>query len=142
MGIYLRNNIKKTLQRSQAHIMNDLTDSLGLAKADHWVTNATAPTIAVTTAGDGACALASTSTDVCGTLTFSDTWADGDTVVLTYATAYETAPLVFFFSCGEVGADGKFDIEVDTVASATTAFTLTESGTCVGVTQYLVIEAV
>ena len=67
---------------------------------------------------------------------------DGDTVVLTYATAYETAPLVFFFSCGEVGADGKFDIEVDTVASATTAFTLTASGTCVGVTQYLVIEAV
>ena len=141
MGLTTRGNIKNALRRSHGRYMDDLCDSMN-GKADHWVSNATAPTIAVTTAGDGACALASTSTDVCGTLTFSDTWADGDTVVLTYATAYETAPLVFFFSCGEVGADGKFDIEVDTVASATTAFTLTASGTCVGVTQYLVIEAV
>ena len=141
MGLTTRGNIKNALRRSHGRYMDDLCDSMN-GKADHWVSNATAPTIAVTTAGYGACALASTSTDVCGTLTFSDTWADGDTVVLTYATAYETAPLVFFFSCGEVGADGKFDIEVDTVASATTAFTLTASGTCVGVTQYLVIEAV
>ena len=141
MGLTTRGNIKNALRRSHGRYMDDLCDSMN-GKADHWVSNATAPTIAVTTAGDGACALASTSTDVCGILTFSDTWADGDTVVLTYATAYETAPLVFFFSCGEVGADGKFDIEVDTVASATTAFTLTASGTCVGVTQYLVIEAV
>ena len=141
MGLTTRGNIKNALRRSHGRYMDDLCDSMN-GKADHWVSNATAPTIAVTTAGDGACALASTSTDVCGTLTFSDTWADGDTVVLTYATAYETAPLVFFFSCGEVGADGKFDFEVDTVASATTAFTLTASGTCVGVTQYLVIEAV
>lgn len=141
MGLTTRGNIKNALRRSHGRYMDDLCDSMN-GKADHWVSNATAPTIAATTAGNGACAISSTSTDVCGTLTFSDTWADGDTVVLTYATAYETAPLVFFFSCGEVGADGKFDIEVDTVASATTAFTLTASGTCVGVTQYLVIEAV
>ena len=141
MGLTTRGNIKNALRRSHGRYMDDLCDSMN-GKADHWVSNATAPTIAATTAGNGACAISSTSTDVCGTLTFSDTWADSDTVVLTYATAYDTAPLVFLFSCGEVGADGKFDIEVDTVASATTAFTLTASGTCVGVTQYLVIEAV
>ena len=141
MGLTTRGNIKNALRRSHGRYMDDLCDSMN-GKADHWVSNATAPTIAVTTAGNGAGAIASTSTDVCGTLTFTNTWADSDTLVLTYATAYDTAPLVFFFSCGEVGADGKFDIEVDTVASATTAFTLTASGTCVGVTQYLVIEAV
>ena len=141
MGLTTRGNIKNALRRSHGRYMDDLCDSMN-GKADHWVSNATAPTIAATTAGNGACAISSTSTDVCGTLTFTNTWADSDTLVLTYATAYDTAPLVFFFSCGEVGADGKFDIEVDTVASATTAFTLTASGTCVGVTQYLVIEAV
>tara|TARA_B100000902_G_C27185574_1_gene851167 strand:- start:556 stop:981 length:426 start_codon:yes stop_codon:yes gene_type:complete len=141
MGLTTRGNIKNALRRSHGRYMDDLCDSMN-GKADHWVSNATAPTIAATTAGNGACAIASTSTDVCGTLTFTNTWADSDTLVLTYATAYDTAPIVIINSCGLITAAGVSPVEIDTVASATTAFTLTASGTCAGAIQYLVIEAV
>ena len=86
MCLTTRGNIKNALRRSHGRYMDDLCDSMN-GKADHWVSNATAPTIAATTAGNGACAISSTSTDVCGTLTFTNTWADSDTLVLTYATA-------------------------------------------------------
>ena len=71
-----------------------------------------------------------------------NTWADSDTLVLTYATAYDTAPIVIINSCGLITAAGVSPVEIDTVASATTAFTLTASGTCAGAIQYLFIEAV
>ena len=137
MGLTTRGNIKNALRRSHGRYMDDLCDSM-----NGKVSNATAPTIAATTAGNGACAIASTSTDVCGTLTFTNTWADSDTLVLTYATAYDTAPIVIINSCGLITAAGVSPVEIDTVASATTAFTLTASGTCAGAIQYLVIEAV
>ena len=50
--------------------------------------------------------------------------------------------IVIIKSCGLITAAGVSPVEIDTVASATTAFTLTASGTCAGAIQYLVIEAV
>lgn len=93
---------------------------------------AAAASIEVTTAGNGTCTL--DGTDLAGILTFADTWADADTVALTFATAKEKAPLVLI--SGGAGAN----VDVDTLAVTTTGFTLTAGGTCAGDLQYLVIE--
>ena len=99
-----------------------------------------APSLTVTTAGNGACAISATSTDVAGELTFSNTWADSDTVLVTFDEAYGTAPKVILSNAATITADGVSSVEIDTIAITTTGFTLTASGTCAGVISYLVIE--
>ena len=100
----------------------------------------TAPALTVTTAGDGSCAIDATSTDVAGELTFADTWADGDTVLVTFATAYGTAPKVILSNAATFTAAGVSTLEIDTIAVTTAGFTLTASGTCAGKLQYMVVE--
>ena len=107
----------------------------------HLKSEGTVPTIEVTTAGNGTGAIASTSTDTCGSITFANTWADGDTCVVTFANAYATAPKVIL-SAFPINGSGAHLIEIDTLAVTTTGFTLTASGTAAGVLTYLVIETV
>ena len=99
-----------------------------------------APALTVTTAGDGTCTIDATSTDVAGELTFAATWADSDTVQVTFATAYESAPKVILSNAATINASGQSSIEIDAIAVTTTGFTLTASGTCSGKLQYLVVE--
>lgn len=91
-----------------------------------------AASIAVTTAGNGTCAL--DGSDLVGTLTFAATWADGDTAVVTFGKAKSAAPFVLL--CGGAAQD----VDVDTIAVTATGFTITAGGTCSGELQYLVIE--
>ena len=107
----------------------------------HLRSEGTAPTLTVVTAGDGACAIDSTSTDTAGGLAFTNTWDDGDTVAVAFSKAYATAPKVIL-GMAPINASGASTIEIDTVAATTTGFTLTASGTCAGVLTYLVIETV
>jgi hypothetical protein len=93
---------------------------------------AKAATVEATTAGDGTCTISGS--DLVGTLTFAATWADGDTAVVTFGTAKNSAPHVLI--CGGAGAN----VDVDTLAVTATGFTLTAGGTCAGDLQYLVIE--
>jgi len=99
-----------------------------------------APSLTVTTDGDGTCTIDATSTDVAGELTFADTWADSDTVVVAFATAYGTAPKVILSNAATINASGVSTLEIDTIAVTTTGFTLTASGTCAGKLQYMVVE--
>tara|TARA_S200000501_G_C20246474_1_gene492427 strand:+ start:137 stop:523 length:387 start_codon:yes stop_codon:yes gene_type:complete len=98
----------------------------------------TAPTLTVTTNGDGTCTVSGT--DTIGELTFANTWADADTVLVTFNKAYGTAPKVMLSSAARINASGVNLIEIDTVAVTTTGFTLTASGTCVGSLTYFVVE--
>ena len=121
--------------------MNDLMLSkLDVSKCNvtkHLISNAGTPTIAATTAGDGTCTISGD--DVCGYITFADTWADSDTAVVTFDNAYDNAPTVLI-TCGAViNASGVSPVEIDTIATTTTSFTLTASGTCAGAIGYLVI---
>jgi len=93
---------------------------------------AKAATVVATTAGSGTCTISGS--DLVGSLTFANTWADGDTAVVTFGTAKNVAPHVLI--CGGAGAN----VDVDTIAVTTTGFTLTAGGTCAGDLQYLVIE--
>ena len=126
-------------ERAEATFTNTLTlgDDPG-----HLISNGTVPTLTVTTAGNGECAIDAAATDVAGTLTFSNTWADGDTVLVTFANAYATAPKVILSNAATVNASGVTTLEIDTIAIATTGFTLTASGTCSGALTYFVIETV
>jgi hypothetical protein len=108
---------------------------------NHLKSEGTAPTLTVTTAGNGACAIDSTSTDTAGTLTFTNTWDDSDTVLVTFNKAYDTAPKVLL-GVGPVNGSGASLVEIDTIAITTTGFTLTASGTCAGALTYFVIETV
>ena len=98
----------------------------------------TAPTLTVTTTGNGTCTVSGT--DTIGELTFADTWADGDTVLVTFNKAYGAAPKVMLSSAARINASGANLIEIDTVAVTTAGFTLTASGTCVGKLTYFVVE--
>ena len=101
----------------------------------------TVPTLTVTTTGNGTCTISAESTDVAGKLTFANTWDDADTVLVTYANAYSTAPQVFL-SNPNVNGSGAHLVRIDGLTSATTGFTLEASGTCAGSLTYLVIETV
>ena len=98
------------------------------------------PTLTVDTAGNGTCAISATSSDTAGELTFSQTWANSDTLLVTFAKAYENAPLVFLSNNGTDTDTGIAAIKYDAVAVTTTGFTITASGTCSGALNYLVIE--
>ena len=107
----------------------------------HLKSEGTAPTVEATTAGNGTCTMDATSTDTCMSMTFANTWADGDTAVVTFANAYATAPKVIL-SAFPINGSGAHLIEIDTLAVTTTGFTLTASGTAAGVLTCLVIETV
>ena len=126
------------LARVQALIENLKRDlSIGKTRLKH---TGTVPTLTVTTAGNGAGAISATSTDVAGELTFSNTWADGDTILVTFAEAYGTAPKVILSNAATFNASGVTPIEIDTIAITTAGFTLTASGTCAGTITYFVVE--
>ena len=101
----------------------------------------TVPTLTVTTAGDGTCTISAESTDVAGTVTFADTWADGDTLLVTFNQAYATAPKVIL-SSHVYNSSGANVLEYDAVTPTTAGFTITASGTCVGALTYFVVETV
>ena len=127
------------LARIQALMENLKRDiDLGITR---FKSTGTVPTIAATTAGDGSCTISAESTDVAGTLTFADTWADGDTLVLTFNKAYGTAPKVLL-SSHVFNSSGANVLEYDAVATTTTTITITASGTMVGAVTYFVIETV
>ena len=103
----------------------------------HLISTAGTPTLTVTTAGDGTCTVAGT--DVAGILTFANTWADGDTVAVAFAAAYDTAPTVLITRQTNTSASGVDSVEIDTLAVTATGFTITASGTAAGSVGYLVI---
>jgi|TARA_A200000159_G_C7191741_1_gene284095 uncharacterized protein (DUF2342 family) len=111
--------------------------NLGKTRLKH---SGTVPTLTTTTAGNGTTAISATSTDVAGELTFANTWADGDTVLVTFAEAYGTAPKVILSNAATINASGQSSVEIDTIAVTTAGFTLTASGTCAGVITYFVVE--
>ena len=121
-----------------AHLGTDADVTLN----HHLISNGTVPTLTTTTAGNGTCAIDSAATDVAGTLTFAATWADGDTVLVTFATAYATAPKVILSNAATFTSAGVSPLEIDTIAITTAGFTLTASGTCVGDLTYFVVETV
>ena len=126
------------LARVQALIENLKRDlDIGKTRLKH---NGTVPTLTTTTAGDGTTAIAATSTDVAGELTFASTWADGDTVLVTFNEAYGTAPKVILSNAATFTSAGVSALEIDTIAITTAGFTLTASGTCAGVLSYFVVE--
>ena len=102
------------------------------------IQGAGAPSLTVTTAGDGTCTL--DGNDLAGVLTFANTWADGDTVALTFGTAKAAAPIVLITHQANINASGVELVEVDTLAVTATGFTITASGTAAGDLGYLVIE--
>ena len=125
--------------KNKNRTFDNILDSIQ-TQADHLRHEGTVPTIAATTAGDGTCAISAESTDVAGTVTFSDTWADGDTLVITFSKAYGTAPKVIL---SHRFTDAGITLtEIDTIATSTTAITLTASGACAGALSYFVIETV
>tara|TARA_X000001382_G_scaffold85764_1_gene60852 strand:- start:129 stop:491 length:363 start_codon:yes stop_codon:yes gene_type:complete len=113
--------------------LNVTTAGLGAIK-----NQAAAASVAATTAGDGTCTLSGT--DLAGTLTFANTWADSDTAVVTFGSAKDVAPLVMISHGATINASGAALVEIDTLAITTAGFTITASGTCVGTINYLVIE--
>ena len=108
----------------------------------HIATAGTVPTLTATAAGDGTCTISSNSNDSAGALTFADTWANSDTLLVTFSSAYSSAPLVFLANNGTDTDTGIAAIKYDAVAVTTAGFTITASGTCSGVLNYLVIETV
>ena len=126
------------LARVQALIENLKRDmDIGKTRLKH---NGTVPVLTTTTAGNGTTAIAATSTDVAGELTFALTWADGDTVLVTFDEAYGTAPKVILSNAATITDAGVSTLEIDTIAVTTAGFTLTASGTCAGVLTYFVVE--
>ena len=123
------------VQALNENLKRDL--SIGKTRLKH---TGTVPTLTVTTAGDGACAISATSTDVAGELTVTNSWADGDTVLVTFAEAYGTAPKVILSNAATVNASGQTAVELDAIAITTAGFTLTASGTCAGQITYFVVE--
>ena len=126
------------LARMQALIENLKRDlNLGLTRFKH---TGGAPSLTVTTAGDGTCTASASSTDVAGELTFANTWADGDTVQVAFSKPYGTTPQVILSNAATFTAAGVTTLEIDTVVTGTEGFTLTASGTCAGKLQYFVVE--
>tara|TARA_R100001443_G_scaffold70195_1_gene78600 strand:- start:1243 stop:1647 length:405 start_codon:yes stop_codon:yes gene_type:complete len=112
-----------------------------LAGGGHIKSVGTVPTLTVTTAGDGTCTISAESTDVAGTVTFADTWANSDTLLVTFNKPYATAPKVLL-SSHVFNASGANLLEFDAVVATTTGFTITASGTCAGALTYFVVETV
>lgn len=126
------------LARMQALFENLKRDlAIGKTRFKH---QGTVPVLTVSTNGSEACAIAASSTDVAGELTFTGTWVNGDTVLVTFAEAYGTAPKVILSNAATFTAAGVSTLEIDTIAVTAAGFTLTASGTCSGVLTYFVVE--
>ena len=134
----------RKIERAPAEFEDTLTlvGGSGTNKTGHLISQGTAPTASVTTAGNGTCVISASSTDIAGDLTFAATWADGDTVVVAFANAYATAPKVILSNAATFTSAGISTLEIDTIAVTTAGFTLTASGTCAGVLTYMVVETV
>ena len=134
MGVKTRSFLK-----TENRDFNNILDSM-LTQKDSLRHEGTVPTLTVTTAGNGACAISAESTDVAGELTFSNTWDDGDTCVVNFNKAYATAPQVIVSNLSN--GSGASLIEFDLITRAADKFTITASGTCAGKVTYFVIETV
>ena len=105
----------------------------------HLITTGVAPGITPTAAHEsGTCTISSNSTDTCGEITFGGTWANSDTVVITFTSQYASAPIVFLSTPNTAG--GTSTVNFASVSVSASAITITASDTCAGTLNYLVIE--
>ena len=81
-------------------------------------------------------------TRLSGRITFADTWADADTVTLTWNEAYNTAPVVVYSNVSSVNGSGVNLLEIDAYHSATSGSSLEASGTCTKSLEYVCIESI
>jgi len=128
------------VRRSQGRSLDGLVDRVQ-HQEEHMTAIGTAPSMSIVCAGDGSVSLDSTSTDVAGRITFSDTWANGDTVTITWNEAYNTAPVVLYSSWA-ANSDGQLLNEIDAYHSATSGSTLVCSGTCTKSLEYVCVESI
>ena len=128
------------VRRSQGRSLDGLVDRVQ-HQEEHMTAIGTAPSMSIVCAGDGSVSLDSTSTDVAGRITFSDTWANGDTVTITWNEAYNTAPVVLYSSWA-ANSDGQLLNEIDAYHSATSGSSLEASGTCTKSLEYVCIESI
>jgi hypothetical protein len=133
--------LRTELRRSHGRGLEGLVDGMQ-HQEEHLTATGTAPSMSYVVAGDGTTSLASTSTDVAGRITFADTWADADTVTLTWNEAYNTAPVVVYSNATSVNGSGVNLLEIDQYHSATSGSTVVASGTCVGSLNYVVVESI
>ena len=136
MGHELESELRKTQGRSLDGVVARMEH-----QEDHYTAIGTAPSMSIVCAGDGSVSLDSTSTDVAGRYTFSDTWDNGDTVTLTWNETFNTAPVVLYSSWA-VASNGKPLNEIDAYHSATSGSTLVCSGTCTKSIEYICIESI
>ena len=106
----------------------------------HLITTGVAPNVVATTHGTGTCTISANSTDTCGELTFDGNWAGSDTVEIQFTTPYASAPIVFLSNPTTNTDTGVATVKYDTIAVSTSQITITASGGCDGVLNYLVIE--
>jgi len=134
-----RDAMRVDLKKSQANYLNELVTEAHVRGEHITTTSGSSTSASYVTAGNGSIT-GSGMSDVAGTVTFGGTWANSDTATITYETAYDVAPNVIIGAIHNVNASGVTLVEVDAISSATTAFTLTASGTCVGSFSYICIE--
>ena len=128
------------IRRSQGRSLEGIVDRVQ-HQEEHMTAIGTAPSCSYVVAGNGTATLDSTSTDVAGRITFSDTWANGDTVTITWNEAYNTAPVVLYSSWAAT-SDGQLLNEIDAYHSATSGSSLEASGTCTKSLEYVCIESI
>ena len=136
MGHELESELRKTQGRSLDGVVARMEH-----QEDHYTAIGTAPSMSIVCAGDGSVSLDSTSTDVAGRYTFSDTWDNGDTVTLTWNETFNTAPVVLYSSWA-VDSNGKHLNEIDAYHSATSGSSLEASGTCTKSVEYICVESI
>ena len=134
-----RDAIRVDLKKSQANYFNQLVSEAHVRGEHITTTSGSSTSASYVTAGNGSIT-GSGMSDVAGTVTFGGTWANSDTATITYETAYDVAPNVILGGIHNTNDSGVVLVEVDALSSATTAFTITASGTCVGSFQYFVVE--
>ena len=133
--------LRTELRRSHGRGLEGLVDGMQ-HQEEHLTATGTAPSMSYVVAGDGTTSLASTSTDVAGRITFADTWADADTVTLTWNETYNTAPVVVYSNVSSVNGSGAQLLEIDAYHSSTSGSLLEASGTCVGKVNYICVESI
>ena len=134
-----RDAIRVDLKKSQANYFNQLVSEAHVRGEHITTTSGSSTSASYVTAGDGSIT-GSGMSDVAGTVTFGGTWANSDTATITYETAYDVAPNVILGGIHNTNGSGVVLVEADTLTSATTKFTLTASGTCVGSFAYICVE--
>ena len=137
MGHELESELRKTQGRSLDGVVARMEH-----QEDHYTAIGTAPSMSIVCAGDGSVSLDSTSTDVAGRYTFSDTWDNGDTVTLTWNETFNTAPVVVYSNVSSVNGSGVQLLEIDAYHSSTSGSLLEASGTCVGKVNYICVESI